>query len=432
MEIKVTKLKEVMDMMKPVVPRKPTVKSAACLCLGNGKAVATDLETMIIANLPEAKEQMLLPYSAIAEMLKYVPGNETLQIELTGKVVTLSWKEGSARYPTEDYLDFPLLPEMAARAEGLIDGDALIAAIQAALTYVATDTARPVLSGVTVVLGTPIEVAAGDGFRMSHQVLGLSFPLEEKVIVPSHGVAILDHVFKKTPRTPPTTADSLIKVVTAKRQLRMSAIGENKLRLDFGTNASVVINLITGKPPVWLALIPKGEPILQSQIFAPQLEAAAKRVRTVAKDGSDIVRLEFAEGKLKVSARGGDQEISTTIDTLNTQGEPGKTALNQSYLLDFVSGKQGIVIFSKYTDVGPVVFEYQKSPRVLIMPMSVQWGDEKPAEQPAAVAETPAEATDETSDAESDEESDTDAETESSTEEETAEPETVEEPTVTE
>ena len=162
----------------------------------------------------------------------------------------------------------------------------------------------------------------------------------------------------------------------------------------------MVINLILGKPPEWLALIPKGEPVLQSQIFAPQLEAAAKRVRDIAKDGSGIVRMEFADGKLKVSARGDDQEISSTIDTLNTQGEPGRTALDQKYLLGYLSGKQGIVVFSKYTDTGPVVFEYQKSPRVLIMPMAVQWGDETP---PAEKAEPQAEATDETSDAEPDE-----------------------------
>ena len=158
----------------------------------------------------------------------------------------------------------------------------------------------------------------------------------------------------------------------------MSVIGENKLRLDFGTDASVVVNLISGKPPEWLALIPKGDPVLQSQLFAPQLEAAVKRVRDIAKDGSGIVRMEFADGKLKVSAKGGDQEISSTIDTILTHGEPGRTALDQKYLLGFVSGKQGLVTFSKYTDGGPVVFEYQKSPRVLIMPMAAQWGDEKP------------------------------------------------------
>jgi len=98
LEIKVSKLKEVMDLMKPVVPKKPTVKSVACLSLGNGKAVATDLETMVIANLPEAKEPMLLPYSAIAEMLKYVPGDDTLKIEQNGKIVYLSWNGGNILY----------------------------------------------------------------------------------------------------------------------------------------------------------------------------------------------------------------------------------------------------------------------------------------------------------------------------------------------
>ena len=431
MEIKVTKLNEVMKLVKPAIAKKATVKSVACLCLGNGKAVATDLETMIIANLPEGKEPMLLPYSAIAEMLKYIPGNETLQIELKGKIVYLSWRGGSASYPTEDFMDFPIMPEMAARADGLVDGDVLIAAMMAALPYAATDTARPVLSGVTLVLGTPIEVAAGGGFRMSHQALGLSFPLEEKVIIPAQSVAILDHVFRNTPRTPPATADSLIKVVTAKRQLRMSIIGDNKMRLDFGTTASVVVNLILGKPPEWLALIPKGEPILQSQIFAPQLQAAVKRVRDIARDGSGIVRMEFADGKLKVSARGGGQEISCTLDTVHTQGEPGRTGLNQSYLLGYLNGKQGIITFSKYTDTGPVVFEYQKFPRVLIMPMSVQWDDEKPSEKAEPPAEVTAEATIETSEPEALDESTTGEETEASIEEETTKPETVKEPTAT-
>jgi DNA polymerase III sliding clamp (beta) subunit (PCNA family) len=258
----------------------------------------------------------------------------------------------------------------------------------AALPYTAEDSTRPVLSGITVVLGNPIEIAAGDGFRMCHKALGLSFPLEEKIIIPRQAAAILDHVFAKTPRTPPATAASLVKVVTAKRQLRMSIIGENKLRLDFGTSASVVINLIAGKPPEWLALIPKGEPMLQSQIFAPQLEAAVKRVRIIAKEGNDAVRMEFADGKLKVSAKGGDQEISTTIDTVHTQGDATRIAINQKYVLGYVSGKQGIITFSKYTESGPAVLEDQQSPRMIVMPMIVAWGDEPviTKEEPEAAA----------------------------------------------
>ncbi len=395
MEIQVNKLRELMELFKPVVPKKSALPITAYIRLGEGKATATDLETMVIADLPEAEEPMLLPYASLAEMLKYVPGNGTIKIEVQNKKVSLVWSGGTASYPTEAIQDFPVLPEMPNKAEGMIDGDTLIAAMLAALPYVATDESRPVLSGVTLVLGSPIEVAAGDGFRMSHQVLGLSFPLEVKIIVPAHAVRILGHVFAKTPRTPPSSADSLIPIIIAKRQLHMALTGDNRVRVDFGRTASVVINLIQGNPPDFLALIPKGEPVLQSQLFAPQLEAAVKRVRDIAKDGSGIVRMVFADGKLTVSAKGEEKEISATMDTLNTQGEPGRTALNHKYVLDYLSGKQGIIILSKHSDTGPVVFQYQNSPRVLIMPMFVQWGDEKPAAsdktepEPEAIEENP-------------------------------------------
>lgn len=424
MEIRVTKLQEVIDLLKPAIAKKATLKTITYMYLGEGKAVATDLETMVIVNLPEAKEPMLLPYSAVSSMLKFVPGMKMLKIELKGKAVSLSWEGGSASYPTEDVADYPIMPELAVKAEAMIDGDTLIAAMQAALPYVATDESRPVLSGITLVLGAPIEVAAGDGFRASLQALGLTFPMETKVIVPSHNVAILEHVFKKTPRTPPasSTAMSLVQVVTAKRNLRMSLIGENKLRLDFGTNASVVMNLIVGDPPQWLSLVPQGEPIMQSHLFAPQLEVVAKRVQGIAKDGSGAVRLEFAEGKLTVSAHADDQDISSVIDTINTQGEPSRLGVNVKYLLEFVSGKQGIISLTRYTETGPVVLEYQKMPKVLINPMQIQWpGDTPPAAEPEPVAET----TEETSDSE--EGNADEGETETSDEEVTTE-DTVEEP----
>ena len=359
---------------------------------------------------------MLLPYASLADTLKYIPGN-TLKIEAQGRKLSLAWDGGTASYPTEDVEDFPVLPELETRAEGLIDGDTLVSAMQAALPYTATDTQRPVLSGVTLVLGSPIEVAAGDGFTMSHQVLGLTFPLEEKAIVPARSVFILGHVFDKTPRTPPSTADSLISVITAKRQIQIALIGENKLRADFGQSASVVINLIQGNPPEWLQLIPKGEPILQSHLFAPQLEAAVKRVRDIARDGSGIVRMAFADGKLTVSAVGEEQEIRATLDVISTQGEPGRAALNYTYLLRYLAGKQGIITLSQYPDTAPIVFEYQNSPRVLIMPMFVQWGDE-----PVAAEEPEPETIEENPEVEPEEETESSLEEEATEAEEESEP----------
>jgi len=397
MEIKVMRLKAVMDLLKPAINKKATLKATTFVCLHNGHAIATNLESMIIANVPEATESMLLPYSEIAGVLSYIPCNDTLKIEQKDKVIHLTWSDGSSSYPTEDFEDFPVLPELATKAEGLIDGDALLKAIKATLPYAATDEAMPVLHGVTVVLGSPVEVAAGDGFRASHQVLNISFPnYEGKIIIPLHAVSVMEHVFDKTPRTPPDDADSLIQVVTAKRMLHMSIIGENKLRLDFGTSASLVINLTDGNPPDFIALLPKGEPILQTQLFAPQFEAAIKRVKEIAKGGSGITRLEFADGKVKISAKSEDREISTKIDAILTQGEPGRVAINYVYLLDYLNKKSGIITMSQFTEQGPVQFEYQQYPKVLIMPMFVNWEtgeaiDTKKKEEPAAEEEGVAE-----------------------------------------
>jgi len=372
LEIRVKDLLETIVLLKPAVPKKPTIKALSYIRLGEGKAMASDLETMVIAALPQASEPMLLPYADLADTLKYVDGLELLTITAEDRKVTITWSGGNASYPTESLLDFPLLPEMPTREEGELDGDTLIPAMLAALPYASTETERPVLNGVTLVLGNPIEVAAADGFRMSHKVLGISFPLEEKIVVPSRAVTILGHVFAKTPRTPPLDAPSLIQVITAKRILRTALVGENKLRVSFGTKVIVICNLIEGTPPNYLALVPTNDPILQSEIFAPQMEAAVKRVRGTAKDGTGLVSLAFADGKLTVSSKYGDKAVSATLGTIATQGEPGATGINQKYLLSFLAGKQGIITFTQFSDTAPLIFEYQNEPKVVIMPMFVE------------------------------------------------------------
>jgi len=79
-----------------------------------------------------------------------------------------------------------------------------------------------------------------------------------------------------------------------------------------------------------------------------------------------------------------------------------------------LSGKQGIITFSKYTESGPADFEDQQSPRMIVMPMVVAWGDE-----PAAAKEEPeAAAVAEVSDTETTEEPESSGEKETSETEE--------------
>jgi DNA polymerase III sliding clamp (beta) subunit (PCNA family) len=227
MEIKVSRLLQIMELMKPAVPKNPTLKVLASIFMGDGQAIATDLDTAIIANVPEATDPILLPFARIADVLKYVNGNDTITLDLKGRTLSLKWKGGKASYPVEDIGDFPtVMPaDLTVTGEGMIDGDKLINAFNLALPYVSTETSNLSLTGIWLMLGPTVEVVGGDGFRLSVQTLGgVSYPTEAKLIIKHDSVGIINHVFNKTPRTPPG-AGSVAQVVTAKRNLRLSILG---------------------------------------------------------------------------------------------------------------------------------------------------------------------------------------------------------------
>ncbi len=393
MEIRVTRLREVLSLLKPAVPRKPTLKSLTNVLLKDGKAVATDLESMVIVAVPEADQTVLFPFMAVSKMLDYVPGDEILQLQSDQNKLTLSWAGGleSATYPISEPDTFPAIPEFEAKLEADLDGDTFMAALATAQTYVATATDRPVLNGVTVVLGSPIEVAAGDGFRMSHQVLPLVFPEDNTCIIPASSVSVLMHLFKNTPRTPPQS-DSLIPVLTAKKRIQVALDGDRGLRIGFGPKASVIVKLTDGTPPAWIKLIPKEEPTLHVQVFAPEFETAVRRVRDVASQGAGIVRLEFNDGNVRVSAKADGQEVATSISVLEAKGTPFRTAINAKYLIEYLKGKEGLVAISSTAESSPVSFQHSKHPRVIIMPMSADWGDKPPAAEQAEPEKAEAEA----------------------------------------
>ncbi|GAI29072.1 unnamed protein product, partial [marine sediment metagenome] len=115
-----------------------------------------------------------------------------------------------------------------------------------------------------------------------------------------------------------------------------------------------------------------------------QLELAVRRVLSVARMGKNIVRLAFHDDVVTVSAKYDDQEVESTGKVL-MQGAPNNVALDASFLLDYLKGKEGIVTLSWESQGSPVLFNHQKNPTVLIMPMSV--ADAATEVEPAEEAE---------------------------------------------
>jgi len=372
MDIQVARFRETLELLKPAVARKSNIKSLEHILLKDGQAIATNLETMVVTAMPEADLTTLVPYKDVAKVLQFTLGGEMLNIKVKSGKLSLSWADGSANFPVEDHKTFPDVPEFVPDTEESLDTDILIPALVSVLPYAATDTSRPVLAGVTLILGNPVEVAAGDGVRMADRVLPLSFPKNIITIVPSSSVAVLKHLWEKTPRTPPPS-DELIPVLMSKKYARVAHDGKQGLRFQFDKNTTAIIKLVSGNPPDWLKLIPKEEPILQVRVLAQDIELAVRRVMGVALDEKGIVRISFSDDMATLSAKADGHEVESSFKTVESKGAPNKVALHASYLLQYLTGKQGLVTISWTGKNAPVAFHSLNDPRVLIMPMHVQW-----------------------------------------------------------
>jgi DNA polymerase III sliding clamp (beta) subunit (PCNA family) len=368
MDIRVSKFRETIELLNPVVPKKPSVKSLAYILLKDGQAVATDLESMVIAPMPEADIEALIPVKDIIQMIQYVPGTEMLTLKVTKKKLKVSWSDGSSSFPLEDTEKFPAVPEFTPVAEESLNGDILIPAMESLSGYVATEGSRAVLTGVTLILGKHVRVAAGDGYRMADKQLDLTFPMEFINVLPISAVSLLQHLWKKVPRTPPPS-DSLVPILTAKKMVSVGHDGEKAIRFQFSQGISAIVKFIQGDPPEWLKLVPTGDPILKVQMFAPDLELAINRVKNVAKEGAGRIRIDFKDDQAVVSAKEGDLDAESSISTINAEGVPNRLAIHLPYIMGYIKGKEGIVTISWTGETTPIIFQSLGKPRVLIMPM---------------------------------------------------------------
>jgi DNA polymerase III sliding clamp (beta) subunit (PCNA family) len=143
----------------------------------------------------------------------------------------------------------------------------------------------------------------------------------------------------------------------------------DKLQMCFG-NVTVQLILIQGDPPNFKKLIPSDIPT-KVRFFPGDLERAIKRLSAIARDGKGIVRLNWTNDTMTVSAK--SEEMGKIEGTLPVQADnPGGIALDISYLLEYLGGKEGYITMGITSKTAPAVFRHRLSPLVLVMPMFTQ------------------------------------------------------------
>lgn len=148
MEIQVLKFRNALGLLDSAVPKKPSLEILKCVLLQNGHLIATDFEKAVSLEMPEIEGEALLPFREVTKLLRYVPGNETLQIGRTNGQIVLTWSAGKAAYNAMPLEDYPALPRLDhTEIKQTILGDHFVSGLLSVVGYCAEDDTRPVLNG---------------------------------------------------------------------------------------------------------------------------------------------------------------------------------------------------------------------------------------------------------------------------------------------
>jgi DNA polymerase III subunit beta len=232
---------------------------------------------------------------------------------------------GNARFslPTmaaEDYPTLPTLPEET----GTLPADLFAEAISQVAIAAGRDDTLPMLTGIRVeISGDTVVLAATDRFRLAVRELtwsALSPDIEASVLVPAK-----------------TLAEAAKAGTTDGSEVRLAlgagmGVGKDGLLGISGNGKRSTTRLLDAEFPKFRQLLP-AEHTAVATINVAELTEAIKLVALVADRGAQV-RMELAEGMLRLSAGADDVGRAEEDLAVDFAGEPLTIAFNPTYLTD--------------------------------------------------------------------------------------------------
>ena len=273
-----------------------------------------------------------------------------LDVERKNGEILISSEGSRAKFASIKPGDYPVPASPAARVSGDLDGDILIKELMEVLPYAATEESRPVLASVNMRLDVDKSaLATADGFRLAVMPVPFKFPWKEEVNILPGTVAILAHLWKLAPSHPAPSED-ILSAVMGKRNITFSISEKNEFIFFRFGKISVISKPVIGNFPEYSQLIPT--PKNKITFMAP-IGRAVSQVARVAAASSDIVRLEWTETQMTVSASAEDAGKIEALLQINGPDGPGRIAIKGSYLSDYLAGKEGIVMMGTSSTARP-------------------------------------------------------------------------------
>jgi DNA polymerase III subunit beta len=313
----------------PARPSVPVLSGVLLTGSDNGlKISGFDYEVSAEVEVPAeiaSPGSVLVSGRLLSEITRALP-NKPVDCYVDGSRLALSC--GNARFslPTmavEDYPTLPTLPEET----GTLPADLFAEAISQVAIAAGRDDTLPMLTGIRVeISGDTVVLAATDRFRLAVRELtwsALAPDIEASVLVPAK-----------------TLAEAAKAGTTDGSEVRLAlgagmGVGKDGLLGISGNGKRSTTRLLDAEFPKFRQLLP-AEHTAVATIDVAELAEAIKLVALVADRGAQV-RMEFADGMLRLSAGADDVGRAEEDLVVDFAGEPLTIAFNPTYLTDGLS-----------------------------------------------------------------------------------------------
>jgi DNA polymerase-3 subunit beta len=279
-----------------------------------------DYEVSATVDVPAtiaAEGRALVSGRLLADITKALPA-QPVEISVDGSRVSIAC--GNAKFslptmPVEDYPQLPTMPQHAGEVAGEVFGQAVG---QVAIAAGRDDT-LPMLTGVRLeIADDKLTLVATDRFRLAMR----EFPWTSAGEVSDTSVLVPARTLAEAAKTLGTSGNKV--------EISLAS-GDGLLGLT-GSGRRATSRLLDAEFPKYRQLLPT-EHTSAAVIGVSSLVDAIKRVSLVAERGTQV-RLEFADGMLRLSAGGDDEGSAEEELGVDYTGEPVTIAFNPGYLLD--------------------------------------------------------------------------------------------------
>ena len=279
-----------------------------------------DYEVSATVDVPAtvaAEGRALVSGRLLADITKALPA-QPVEMSVDGSRVAISCGNAKFSLPTMPVEDYPQLPAMPQRA-GQVAGEVFGQAVGQVAIAAGRDDTLPMLTGVRLeIAADKLTLVATDRFRLAMREFEwqpTGDVTDTSVLVPARTLAEA----AKTLGSSGTTVEISL------------ASGDGLLGLA-GSGRRATSRLLDAEFPKYRQLLPADHQAA-AIVGISSLVEAVKRVSLVAERGTQV-RLEFAEGLLRLSAGGDDEGSAEEELGVEFEGEPVTIAFNPAYLLD--------------------------------------------------------------------------------------------------